>query len=174
MEQKIAWRFWAPIRTNNPHVGPAEQIFVLGSYLVRSTSNSRSVVHISSDSDTASTIEVYLGATAIETLDWNGKRLAATKMACGSYTAQIPGVSNRKISLPVLENWHSADSLPEEQLGCDDSKWIPCDKNPTTLSPITPLYLPVLYSSDYGFYTGPKIYRGTFNNKSFTCRVVKS
>jgi len=30
------------------------------------------------------------------------------------------------------------------------------------LSPVAPITLPVLFSSDYGFYTGAKIYRGYF------------
>jgi beta-galactosidase len=72
-------------------VKPNEQIFVLGPYLVRSAYVSHGVVHIAGDNDNATTIEVYTGNLAIQTIDWNGIRLDATKLAYGSVTANIPG-----------------------------------------------------------------------------------
>lgn len=42
-----------------------------------------------------------------------------------------------------------------------------CNKT-FTLSPVDPLTLPVLFSSDYGYYTGAKIYRGQFDGKAAT------
>ncbi len=38
----------------------------------------------------------------------------------------------------------------------------------TTRSPVAPLTEPVLFSSDYGYYTGAKIYRGYFNGAKYT------
>ncbi|EPE35453.1 (Trans)glycosidase [Glarea lozoyensis ATCC 20868] len=167
LEQKAAWKFWAPPTTNSPDVKPDEQIFVLGPYLVRSASITNGVVHISGDNDNATTIEVYSGNPAIQTIDWNGIRLNAVKTSYGSVTAKIPGAADRTISLPPLENWRSADSLPEKAATYDDSKWAVCNKS-ITLSPVAPLTKPVLFSSDYGFYTGAKIYRGYFDGQSFT------
>ena len=167
LDQPTAWKFWAPSTTTNPDVKPNEQIFVLGPYLVRSASISHGVVHISGDNDNATTIEVYTGDPSIQTIDWNGIRLDAVKTSYGSVTAQIPGSEGRSISLPPLTNWHSADSLPEKLPSYDDSKWTVCNKT-TTLSPIAPLTLPVLFSSDYGYYTGAKIYRGYFDGSNIT------
>ena len=79
LEQKTAWKFWAPPTTTNPDVKPDEQIFVLGPYLVRSAYVSHEVVHVSGDNDVAATIEVYTGRATIETIVWNGIRLPATK-----------------------------------------------------------------------------------------------
>lgn len=110
---------------------------------------------------------MYTGNSEIQTIDWNGIRLEAVKTPYGSVTAQIPGASDRAISLPTLENWRSADSLPEKLASYDDSKWTVANKS-TTLSPIAPLTKPVLFSSDYGFYTGAKIYRGYFDGVDFT------
>lgn len=162
-----AWKFWAPATTTNPDVKPNEQIFVLGSYLVRNASISHGVVHVSGDNDNATTIEVYTGDSSIQTIDWNGIRLQANKTAYGSVTANIPGAQGRDISLPALTNWHSVDSLPEKNPAYDDSKWTVCNKT-STLSPVAPISLPVLYSSDYGYYTGAKIYRGYFDGTNLT------
>lgn len=162
LEQKTAWKFWAPPTTTNPDVKPDKQIFVLGPYLVRSAYISHGVVHVSGDNENATTIEVYSGNQGIQTIDWNGIRLDAIKTAYGSVTATIPGTEDRVISLPALTNWRSADSLPEKSPTYDDSKWTVCDKN-STLSPVAPLTYPVLFSSDYGYYTGAKVYRGYFD-----------
>jgi Beta-galactosidase, domain 2/Beta-galactosidase jelly roll domain/Beta-galactosidase, domain 3 len=166
LDQPSAWKFWAPPTTINPDVKPDEHIFVLGPYLVRSASISHGVVHVSGDNDNSTTIEVYTGISDIQTIDWNGIRLNGVKTPYGSVTAQIPGSENRTISLPTLTNWRSADSLPEKLSSYDDSKWAVCNKS-TTLSPVAPLTKPVLFSSDYGYYVGAKVYRGYFDGTTY-------
>ncbi len=123
LEQETAWKFWAPPTTTNPSVLPNEQIFILGPYLVRSAYISYGVVYVSGDNDNATTIEIYTGDSAIQTIDWNGIRLNAALTPYGSVTAQIPGNENRTISLPDLTSWRSADSLPEKVSNYDDSAW---------------------------------------------------
>lgn len=167
LDQSSAWKFWAPPTTTNPDVQADEQIFVLGPYLVRSASVSHNVVHISGDNDNATTIEVYTGDANTNSIKWNGLSMVTTKTPYGSLTAQIPGNENRTISLPTLSNWHSADSLPEKLTTYDDSAWTVCNKT-TTLSPVAPYTLPVLFSSDYGYYTGAKVYRGYFDGANYT------
>jgi hypothetical protein len=167
LDQASAWKFWAPSTSTDPNVEPDQQIFVLGPYLVRSAYVSHGVVHVSGDNDNATTIEVYTGTAGIQTIDWNGIRLDAVTTSYGSVTAQIPGAQDRTVSLPPLVNWRSSDSLPEKLNSYDDSKWAVCNKT-TTLSPVAPLTLPVLFSSDYGFYTGAKIYRGRFDGINVT------
>ncbi|TVY89550.1 putative beta-galactosidase C [Lachnellula willkommii] len=173
LEQKAAWKFWAPPTANSPDVKPGEQIFVFGPYLVRNAYVSHSVVHVSGDNDNATTIEVYTGNPDIQTIDWNGIHLDATKTPYGSVTARIPGAEDRIVSLPELENWRDADSLPEKLNAYDDSKWTVCDKN-STLSPVAPLTKPVLFSSDYGYYTGAKIYRGYFDGNFASVNITCS
>ncbi|PMD66574.1 glycoside hydrolase family 35 protein [Hyaloscypha bicolor E] len=167
LDQPSAWNFWAPPTTTNPNVKPNEQTFVLGPYLVRSASISHGVVHISGNNNNSTIIEVYTGVSGIQTIDWNGIRLNAVKTPYGSVTAQILGSEDRAISLPSLTNWRSADSLPEKLLSYDDSKWTVCNKS-TTLSPVAPLTKPVLFSSDYGYYVGTKVYRGYFDSTALT------
>lgn len=167
LDQPSAWKFWAPPTTSNPQVKPDEQIFVLGPYLVRNASLSSGVVQIFGDNDKNTTIEVFSGSSSTETIVWNGVSLLTTKTKYGSYVALLPGTEDRTISLPSLGNWDSANSLPEKEISYDDSKWTVCNKTFTS-SPIAPLTLPVLFSSDYGYYTGPKIYRGYFDGLNYT------
>ncbi|KAJ9154763.1 Glycosyl hydrolase family 35 [Pleurostoma richardsiae] len=167
LDQPTAWRFWAPSTSSYPYVAPDQKFFILGPYLVRSAYISHQVLHVSGDNTNSTTIEVYVGSSPIETIVWNGIRIAAKKTVYGSYTAEIPGADSRVITLPSLDRWHSADSLPEAQPDYDDSKWAVCNKT-STLSPVKPLTLPVLFSSDYGFYVGAKVYRGYFDGTAAT------
>lgn len=167
LEQDTAWKFWAPSTTTDVYGSPDSKIFILRPYLVRSAYISHQVLHVSGDNDVAATLEAYVGSTEVETIVWNGITLDATKTAYGSYTVDIPGTESRSVSLPSLDNWYSADSLPEAQPDYDDSAWAVCDKN-TTLSPVAPYTLPVLFSSDYGYYVGAKVYRGYFDGANAT------
>jgi beta-galactosidase GanA len=167
MDQTTAWKFWAPATTDNPHVKPNQQIFVIGPYLVRSARAQGDVLQIFGDNDNSTTIEAYVGNPAIKTLQWNGNPLQTTSTSYGSLKANIPGTESRVVSLPALTNWVAKDSLPEIDPAFDDSKWKVCDKS-TSQNPYPPLTRPVLYSSDYGFYTGAKLYRGYFDGDSST------
>lgn len=167
LEQETAWKFWAPPTTTNPDILPDQQIFVVGPYLVRGASVSDRTVHISGDNDQATAIEVYCGDPSVRAIEWNGVRLDANMTRYGSITAWVPGTENRIVSLPVLQDWKSANSLPEKDPSYDDSKWTICNKT-TTLSPVLPLTIPVLFASDYGYSVGAKVYRGYFDGKNFT------
>jgi beta-galactosidase len=167
LDQPTAWYFWAPSTSTYPSPRPDQKIFILGPYLVRSASIAHQVLQVSGDNNGTTTLEAFVGDAPIKTIEWNGQRFAATKTPYGSYTARIPGTEHRSVSLPSLNKWRSADSLPEAQPGYDDSRWIVANKN-STLSPYAPLTLPVLFSSDYGYYTGAKIYRGYFDGKNHT------
>lgn len=170
LDQPTAWRFWAPSTTTSPYPSASQKIFVLGPYLVRTASISHQTLHISGDSDLSTPLEAYVGSLPITTIVWNGIRLPATLTPYGSYTAPIPGAESRTISLPPLDRWYSADSLPESSPTYDDSSWTVCNHT-TTKSPIAPLTLPVLFSSDYGYYVGAKLYRGYFPSSSSSTSV---
>jgi beta-galactosidase len=144
LDQKSAWEFWAPSTSADPSVQPDQQIFVIGPYLIRSAYVSHGVVHISGDNDNVTTIEVYAGVSDIETIDWNGIRLDAVATPCGSVAAQIPGAQDQNVSLPLLVNWRSSDSLLEKFHSYDDSKRAVCNKT-TTLSPMAPLTVRLIF-----------------------------
>ncbi|EUC30556.1 glycoside hydrolase family 35 protein [Bipolaris zeicola 26-R-13] len=161
-----AWTFFAPPTTNDPNVTPDKQILVRGPYLVRSASITDGTVAIIGDNANATSIEVYAGAN-VETISWNGRKLDTTKTPYGALTANLEGTADRQVTLPALSNFKAADSSPEIQPSYDDANWVVANKT-TTLSPVKPLTLPVLFSSDYKFYTGAKIYRGYFSGKTAT------
>ncbi|KAF2840093.1 glycoside hydrolase family 35 protein [Patellaria atrata CBS 101060] len=165
LDTNTAYKFFAPSTTDSPVVKPNQQIFVFGPYLVRKASITGRNVEILGDNDEETTIEVYIGDTAIDTIQWNGKSLNTTRTPYGSLTATIPGGNDRNVDLPTLNNWKVKDSLPEMSLTYDDSAWTVANKT-TTRSPVAPLTLPVLFSSDYGFYTGIKLYRARFDGRA--------
>ncbi|CAK44945.1 CAZyme family GH35 [Aspergillus niger] len=166
VETETAFRFWAPPTTTDPYVTAEQQIFVLGPYLVRNVSISGSVVDLVGDNDNATTVEVFAGSPA-KAVKWNGKEITVTKTDYGSLVGSIGGADSSSITIPSLTGWKVRDSLPEIQSSYDDSKWTVCNKT-TTLSPVDPLSLPVLFASDYGYYTGIKIYRGRFDGTNVT------
>jgi hypothetical protein len=161
-----AYTFFAPSTTSSPNVKPDQQVFVFGTYLVRSASVSGDTISLVGDNANSTTLEVYAGK-AINKISWNGVSLQAEKTPYGSLTAKVSGVEQRTVSLPTLSRFKAADSSPEISSSYDDNHWTVADKT-TTLSPVKPLTLPVLFSSDYSFYTGAKIYRGYFSGKTAT------
>ena len=166
-----AWTFFAPPTTPNPNVRPSEHIFVQGPYLVRSVSINGSTVSVNGDNTNSTQIEVFAGASEVDQISWNGSPLSTSKTAYGSLKANLSSVAGRTISLPDLDTWYVADSLPEKARDYDDSRWRICNKT-TTLAQVAPLTLPVLYSSDYGYYSGNKVYRGYFSGTTATSANV--
>ena len=167
LDLSSAWTFFAPPTTINPDVAPDQQIFVLGPYNVRNASVQSGIVQISGDNVNETSIEVYTGDPAIRQIQWNGILLSTVPTPYGSLTGRISGSQNRTILFPSLTDWKTNNSLPEAQPNYNDVNWIDCNKT-TTLSPVAPLTLPVLFSSDYGFYAGVKVYRGYFSGTSAT------
>lgn len=162
LDQQTAWQFWAPSTTSDVYGSPDSKIFILGSYLVRSASVEDGVLQVLGDNNVTTTIEAYVGpTTALTSIQWNGLTLNATRTAYGTYKAALPGTESLTITLPALTNWQSADSLPEADPSFDDSNWTIANKT-TTQAYIKPYTLPVLFSSDYGYYVGAKVYRGYF------------
>ncbi|KAJ4357576.1 uncharacterized protein N0V89_002152 [Didymosphaeria variabile] len=161
-----AWTFFAPPTTSDPRVKPDEQVFVFGPHLVRSASVHGDTVSIVGDNANSTTIQVYAGKRA-NSISWNGAKLKTDKTAFGSLTASIPGAEDRRIFLPTLTDFRAADSLPEASPSYNDEDWIVANKT-ATMSPVKPLTLPVLFSSDYKFYTGAKVYRGYFSGRNVT------
>lgn len=171
LDVESAWTFFAPPTTSDPNLPADQQLFVLGPYLVRNAAINGSYVAAIGDNVNATTIEIYTGRPSVNMISWNGAKLLTEVTEYGSLKARIPGTTNRTVSLPILSDWHVADSLPEKDRGYDDSAWTICNKT-TTLSQASPLTLPVLFSSDYGYYAGQKLYRGYFDGKTATSANV--
>jgi beta-galactosidase len=167
LDKESAWNFFAPPTTSSPQVAPNQHILVQGPYLVRGASINQGTVEITGDNANTTSIEVYTGDAQVKKVKWNGKTIKTRKTAYGSLIGTVPGAEDVKISLPSLDSWKAQDTLPETQPEYDDSKWTVCNKT-TSVNAIAPLSLPVLYSGDYGYHVGTKVYRGRFDGRNVT------
>ncbi|EAL88520.1 hypothetical protein KXW98_002339 [Aspergillus fumigatus] len=167
LDKESAWNFFAPPTTSSPQVAPNEHILVQGPYLVRGASVNHGTVEITGDNANTTSIEVYTGNSQVKKIKWNGKTIETRKTAYGSLIGTAPGAEDVKIQLPSLDSWKAQDTLPEIQPDYDDSKWTVCNKT-TSVNAIAPLSLPVLYSGDYGYHAGTKVYRGRFDGRNVT------
>ncbi|KAH8693577.1 putative beta-galactosidase [Talaromyces proteolyticus] len=167
LDKATAWNFFAPPQTSDPIVGSDQHIFVIGPYLVRGASFKGKTVEIIGDNENTTSIEIYSGNPSVSTVKWNNEIIATRRTPYGSLVGTVPGAEDVSIYLPQLISWQSNDLIPEINPAYDDSRWTNCDKN-TTVNAIAPLSLPVLYSGDYGYHAGPKVYRGHFSNVNAT------
>lgn len=108
-----------------------------------------------------SILRIYHGDPHITSVTWNGKHLTTKRTAYGSLTGTVSGAEDITITLPKLTSWRSHDTIPEIDPSYNDSNWVVCNKS-ITVNAVAPLSLPVLYSGDYGYHAGPKVYRGRF------------
>ncbi|EME79049.1 glycoside hydrolase family 35 protein [Pseudocercospora fijiensis CIRAD86] len=165
LDTETAWNFYAIPLSTDPFASPNHQILALGPYNIRNASIQGSTIALVGDNENTTSLEVFAGPD-VGLISWNDQNLATTMTEYGSLKATARGC-DAKPSLPSLF-WKAADSLPELSTSFDDSSWKICNKT-TTRSPVAPLTLPVLFSSDYGYFAGIKIYRG-----SFTSRLARS
>ncbi|KAJ6044614.1 uncharacterized protein N7446_002807 [Penicillium canescens] len=167
LDKETAWNFFAVPTTSNPLVSPSEQILALGPYLVRTASVEGNTVSLVGDNANKTSIEVYTGDSKVTKIKWNGKAISTKKTKYGSLIGSASGAENAKISLPTLKSWKAQDTLPEIKADYDDSRWTVCNKT-SSVNSVAPLTLPVLYSGDYGYHAGTKIYRGRFDGTTAT------
>ncbi|OJJ45757.1 hypothetical protein ASPZODRAFT_68401 [Penicilliopsis zonata CBS 506.65] len=170
LDRDSAWYFWAPPTTSDPNVKPDQHIFVQGPYLVRNASVEGSTVKLVGDNENTTTLEVFADSS-IKTVEWNGNKVSVKKTAYGSLVGSAPGAEDVEVSLPTLDSWKAQDSIPEINPAYDDSLWPVCNHT-TTLNPVAPLTLPVLYSPDYGYHAGIKVYRGRFDGPTTTAANI--
>ena len=131
-------------------------VLVRGTSLVRSATVTNGAVKLQADTATAGAVEVFGPARRLLV---NGAPVAVRTTASGSIIGSLPGP--KPVTLPALTGWRTRTEAPEATPGFDDSGWTVADKT-TTLSPIPPKTLPVLYSDDYGYHSGSVWYRGHF------------
>jgi beta-galactosidase GanA len=141
--------FWR-VDTN---AGP---VLVRGTSLVRSASVAGGAVNLRADTASAGPIEVFGPARRLSV---NGSPVPVRGTTSGTLLGSLPGP--KPVTLPALTGWRSHTEAPEAAPGFNDSGWTVADKT-TSLSPIPPKTLPVLYADEYGYHYGSVWYRGHF------------
>jgi beta-galactosidase GanA len=131
-------------------------VLVRGTELVREATVRGGTAEVRADTARRGTIEVF---GAARRLTVNGLAVPVRATRSGSVQGVLPGPE--PVTLPALTGWRSRAEAPEAAPGFDDSGWTRADHT-TTLSPIPPKTLPVLYSDDYGYHSGSVWYRGHF------------
>ena len=134
----------------------AGPVVVRGTSLVRAATIDHGAVRLRADTAQPGPIEVFAPASRLVV---NGERVAAVATPSGSLAGWLPGP--RPVRLPALDDWRTRLEAPEAAARFDDAAWTVADKT-TTLSPIPPQSLPILYADEYRFHTGHVWYRGHF------------
>ncbi|KAE8152120.1 putative beta-galactosidase [Aspergillus avenaceus] len=171
LDKQSAWNFFAPPTVSTPEVAPDEHILVMGPYLVRNASIQHDTVEIVGDNADTTSIEVYAGDKQVQRVKWNGQLIEVTPTAYGSLVGRARGAEDAEIALPALTSWKALDTLPEIDPDYDDSRWTVCNKT-VSANALAPLSLPVLYSGDYGYHPGTKIYRGRFDGAATGANIT--
>ena len=131
-------------------------VLVRGTDLVRAATVGDGTASVRADTARRGTVEVFGDARRLTV---NGLPVPVRATSSGSIEGTLPGPE--AVTLPALTGWRSRGEAPEAAPGFDDSRWTAADHT-TTLSPIPPKTLPVLYSDDYGYHSGSVWYRGHF------------
>lgn len=169
LDRTAAYKQWQPVLTNDPHVPLNETVLVSGPYLVRSASMSHGVLALTGDYDGTTSLEIFAGW--VREVTFNGLCVNIKRTKYGSVTGTLAPadmtIASVNATLPILTEWKVADSLPERFADYDDSGagWVNADHNSTVL-PNKPATYPVLYADEYGFHTGPLLWRGRFSGNA--------
>ncbi|TKX19907.1 putative beta-galactosidase A [Elsinoe australis] len=170
LDRNSAYNFWTVdlptgLSSGDPNAGIKAAAIVKAGYLVRTAAVDGTTLSLVGDVNATTSIEVVGGAPrGLETFNFNGKALDFKQDAdTGVVTATVEFV-DPQIDVPDLSTaeWKTIDSLPEIQDNYDDSLWTEAsltESNNTARNLTTPTSL---YSSDYGYHTGPLVYRGRF------------
>ncbi|KAK9455292.1 glycoside hydrolase superfamily [Dipodascopsis uninucleata] len=167
------YKVWAPSigSEHDPDTPPESQIIIVGPYLVRNVSETDfgSALDIYGDIDLeengGDVVEVFAD-DKYRIIKWNGVPMKTVR---SKYTSRIfrvptPESTEAKIEIQQLADvrWRALDSVPESSRDYDDSLWTTADKGESSNKFYKPKTSPVLYPGEYGYHTGPVIYRGHF------------
>ncbi|ETW79762.1 glycoside hydrolase family 35 protein [Heterobasidion irregulare TC 32-1] len=172
-----AGTFWAhALAGTDPHanywqIGTNSTLLVGGPHLVRNASLSASdTLALRGDLNSSVRLTV-IGPPEVETVMWNGEPVdpdmdAALRLtSVGAFSGQhVLKSVGREIETPMLEDWKFATSLPEVDVGFDDSAGTVMIHTATN-NPFKPFYGDgkVLYGCDYGFCEDIVLWRGHFD-----------
>ncbi|MFD8500686.1 beta-galactosidase [Amycolatopsis sp. NPDC059657] len=140
-----AARFWRMDTAAGP-------VLVRGTSLVREARMTGDRLALRADTDAPGEVEVFSSARRLTV---GGKPVDTRRTPSGSLLGTLPGPC--EVTLPALSDW----SYRAEPPAAGDTGWTVADKT-TTVSPIKPKTLPVLYADDYGYHYGNVWYRGDF------------
>ncbi|KAI5810302.1 glycoside hydrolase superfamily [Peziza echinospora] len=164
LSKPYVYKFWAPVAREGPgKVEASEQILVHGPYLVRNATIEGNTVHLVGDLTEDTKLIVWISMEIIH-VTWNGEEVKLSQDSGFSRFGWLKGPDRSAVKLPNLRKvqWKMFDSLPEIDVGFDDSKWAVA-RDHSTNEAFPPLTLPCLYAGEYGFHTGAVIYRGRFH-----------
>ncbi|EWZ32529.1 glycoside hydrolase superfamily [Fusarium oxysporum Fo47] len=165
-DRKTAYKFWAPTLDNNPFAPVNKTVLIHGPYLVRHATIKNGQLNIQGDLDSATEATVF-APESLKSIAWNGEKVKVSSKEGHKYTIKLKGPS--KVTLPKLESWKYADSLPEIKTDykTSSSAWVVADKKNTTNAVLVPDQKnPVLYVDEYKIHYGNHIYRATFPTTS--------
>jgi beta-galactosidase GanA len=149
---ETAAQFWR-LDTN---AGP---VLVRGTSLVRSARVAGSAVHLRADTADDGEVE-FFGPPSVRRLVVSGvEALRLRSTTSDSLVGRVRGPD--RVRLPELTGWRYRTEAPESRADFDDRRWTVADRT-TTLSPIKPRTLPVLYADEYGYHYGHVWFRGRF------------
>ncbi|KAK8016624.1 glycosyl hydrolase family 35 [Apiospora rasikravindrae] len=167
LDRSAAYRFWSPALSSDPLAAGNETILVHGPYLVRSAAIEGSTLELTGDVANATTLSVF-APKSVCSLTWNGKKITITSNSNGVLIATVGSESPPKFTLPALDRWKVADSLPEIQTNysATSAAWVTANHTNTSNPTVPALNNPVLYVDDYDIHVGTHIYRATFPSTS--------
>ncbi|KAG8680419.1 hypothetical protein FRC11_002521, partial [Ceratobasidium sp. 423] len=133
-------------------------VLVFGPYLVRNATIQGSTLHVVGDLKSGNTTELEaIVPLAVTSVTWNGKNVGVSKTASGTLKGTIGGedLTPKLPNLKALE-WRCTDSLPEIEVGFDDSDWVTANKTstsrPAEFQPLAGKIM--LYADEYGYHQG--------------------
>lgn len=162
-DKETAATFWSPIIPSAdaqfPHywqLGTNSSILVGGPYLVRNASITGSHLALTGDLKTGVRLFVF-GPANISLVTWNGDPVSADAALTAHTSSQgvfVGSLETRataaSLTIPKLENWKYANSLPEISTNFSDAEWMTANHTTTNI-PYKPHYGDgrVLYGCDY-------------------------
>ncbi|KAJ7075303.1 glycoside hydrolase family 35 protein [Mycena belliarum] len=175
-DKKTVSGFWAPRLETTDLKGHAHydlspaapSVLVRGPYLVRAATARGSVLHLTGDLNTTTTLDVFAPAR-FKRITWNGAAVHTKRSALGSLRGTLGVPSALAVAaVPVLADleWVCADALPELDAAFDDSTWMSANKTSTQRPQQPTAGKLVLYSSEYGFHSGQWVWRGHFSGNA--------
>ncbi|CAE6480060.1 unnamed protein product [Rhizoctonia solani] len=178
----LAPRIWQPRvsgknQTSKYDLSPRTgSVLVFGPYLVRNATIHGSILHVVGDLKSGNTTELEVIAPLVVTsITWNGKGVRVFKTAAGTLKGTIGG-EDLTPKLPDLKDleWRCTDSLPEIEIGFDDSDWVTANKTstarPAGFQPLAGKTM--LYADEYGYHQGNLLYRGRFEGNATGVRLL--
>ena len=163
-DKDTAATFWSPVIPSTdatfPHywqLGTNSSILVGGPYLVRNASITGSHLALTGDLKTSVRLFVF-GPPEISSISWNGQPVSpdvafsAKTSSQGVFVGSIEMRSSASsLTLPKLEGWKFANSLPEIDSNFSDAEWTIANHTTTNI-PYKPFYGDgrILYGCDYG------------------------